>query len=109
MGVFLPDAVQFKSSLDEINSVGLNSGFLAALRVLSLSSNFWDTVERIVLAGGISISSVGRLPLVAIVVGGRDGVEVLDEVVAVDEIDVEEQQLSESESELLSVVISDAV
>ena len=56
-------AVETQSSFSvvEINSVGLNSGFLASLTALALSSTFLVMVDLIVLAAGTSMSAVADL------------------------------------------------
>ena len=98
--------VQLRSSVVETKSVGLYSGFLAVLAAFTLSSYFWDTVARMVLAAGASIPGCGgRLFPLFMFSPLREWNE-LDEVVDEDEVVVAfELELvieSVSESELES-------
>ena len=93
------------------NSVGLKSGFFAAFAALTLSSNFFDTVERIVLLAGISIISSAVLLLLEVILGepgvAWEGVDTEDELEDLDEVEDEDEEDDEleslSESECLSV------
>ena len=92
---------QSSFSVQEINSVGLKSGFLASLAALALSSTFWVMVDLMVLAAGISMSlEAGLLAsiffLVVEVVEDAEELEV--EVEDEDDDDDEQVLLSESES-----------
>ena len=86
-----------------MNSVGLKSGFLAALTLFALSSYFFEIVDRIVFPAGNSMSSGDLLFPFMVEVVEED--EVLE--VEVDELDEDDEQslVSESESEWLSVKV----
>ena len=97
---------QFSFSVEEINSVGLKSGFLSFLAELTLSSNFCEMVDLIVLAAGISIASVAALlaSILLDLVVVEEADELVDEEEELDEVEDEEYVLL-SESESLSVVV----
>ena len=89
---------QSSFSLVEMNSVGLKSGFLAAFAELTLSSYFWEIVERIVFPAGISMASAALLLPFMVEVVEVDEAELEEED---DELEEEDEQslVSESESE----------
>ena len=93
--------------MQEINSVGLNSGFLASLAAFILSSIFLVTVDLMVLAAGTSMSLAAGL-LASIAEGLMDVVDVVEELEEDEELVVHEEDeqelLSESESLCVCVV-----
>ena len=104
---------QFNLSVVEINSVGLKSGFLAALAELTLSSYFCEMVDLIVFAVGTTMAfgvarlALGSMLLVGEVVVVVDLVEAEELVEVEDEVDVEEleEQVLQSESESLLAAV----
>ena len=91
--------------MQEINSVGLKSGFLASFAALALSSTFWVMVDLMVLAAGISMSLEAGL-LASIFFGIVDVAEDAEEleVVVEDDEDDDDEQVLLSESESLCVL-----
>ena len=95
----------------DTNSVGLNSGFFAALTALTLSSYFLEMVDLIVFEAGISMASGAArllwLILSGVVVPGDGGCVEVEEDELLEELELEEleetEQVSLSESECLSV------
>ena len=100
---------QSSFSVVEMNSVGLKSGFFANLAELTLSSNFFEIVDLIVLAAGTSIASgAARFASMVEALGFADVVEEvaeLEEDDDEDEDDEDAEQVLLSESESLKVVV----